>query len=1097
MDEISRKYQKKTQREHLLSRPGMYMGSIYDTLDEVWILDSNKMVKRNLLYNPGILKLFDEIIMNSTDHARDNPEVTQIKVSVKDNIISVSNNGPGIPIVKHSEHNIYIPELIFSQFLTSTNYDDNEKRLKAGMNGLGAKVTSTFSSFFEIETVSNGKKYIQQFKNNLQDILEPKITSTKEKDRTKITFIPDYQRFKTTCISDSTLKLLEKRTYDVAACTSSKVSVFFNDVKLTVKEFKDYTNLFITDENILKEKIIFENERWKIAICTSPYEEFTQVSFVNGVHTINGGTHVNYILNPIVKRLSDKLSVKDIQVKSQYVKENIMIFVFALIENPEFKSQAKEELTTKTHLFGSTCVLDENILKKIDKMELVTKIKDIIKFKESKALNSTDGKKKTKLIGIPKLDDAEWAGSRRSQECTLILTEGDSAKTFAVSGRTLIGDEKYGIFPLRGKLLNVKTATASQLIKNEEIKNLKQILGLQNGRNFKTLDELKKTMRYGRILILTDADTDGSHIKGLLINFFHTFWKLLIEDDNFITVLNTPIVKAFKGNKVMTFYNINEYNNWKSCNNNWKIKYYKGLGTSTAKEARECFEDFEKKQLFFQGKTKKDTDAIILAFKKDLSNERKEWIKEHSGKDACEASIVKRPTNENKKVINISDFFNKEFVQFSICDCKRSIPNIMDGFKPSQRKVFYGILKKNTNEEIKIDQLRGFIAEKTAYHHGDTSLNETIISMNYDFVGSNNINLLIPCGMLGTRLEGGKDAASPRYISTKLNPITRKIFVPDDDYLLKYLDDDGYFIEPEYYLPIIPMILVNGSSGIGTGYSTDIPCYNPKEIIDIILKLLENENYNYTLNPWYKNFKGQIVNVGDSYSSIGRCKRKDRTTLVIDELPIGTWTHKYEEFLDKLIETEVIDHVKNKKTETIVNFEVVCNNRSQIESWISKKEIHKVFKLKSTIKCNLTLFDENGKIVIFMSVQEIIKHFFDVRLRYYNQRRLYLLKKYKSIIDKLQSKVLFIQKVISGDLKVFKIPKKDVEDQLTHHNFPKIIDSYDYLLDLKIHQFTEEKIIQLENDLNDILEKFKALENKSPKDLWKDDLIELKNALDE
>lgn len=1091
MDDVSQKYKKMSQREHLLQRPGMYMGSIYNTLEEVWVLDNEKMVKKNIMYNPGLLKLFDEIIMNSTDHARENPDkVTTIKIEVDNDKISILNDGPGIPIIKHSEHGVYIPELIFSHFLTSTNYNDNEKRLKAGLNGLGAKITSAFSKLFQIETVSNGKIYIQNFCDNLETIEEPVIKNKNSKDYTKITFFPDFQRFKVNKISNATLKMLEKRAYDVAACTDKKITVYFNGKKLGIKDFREYVDLFLP-EKAQKEKVVIEKDRWKIAICTSPFEEFQQISFVNGVSTMNGGTHVNYIINPVIKKIIEKYQkkVKETTIKQSFLRDNMMVFVFSLIENPEFKSQAKEELTTKHSLFGSECILDDNVIKKIEKMDMIQKMMEFIQFKENKALSSSDGKKKLRLIGIPKLDDASSAGGKQSSQCTLILTEGDSAKTFAISGLDPKDRTYYGIYPLRGKFLNVRDATAKQLLNNQEIKNLKAILGLQNGKKFNSLQELKKSMRYGKILILTDQDVDGSHIKGLLINFFHFFWPLLITDDTFITCLQTPIVKATKGKITKVFYNIPEYKQWKEKNQqNWKIKYYKGLGTSSSKEAKECFQDLDSKKVFYKAPNEHDQDAIRLAFQKNLSDRRKKWIRDNSGK-----------TNfiDNKlRNIPIKKFIDEELVHFSIEDCERSIPNIMDGLKPSQRKVLYGTLKKNTTEEMKVDQLRGFISEKTAYHHGDTSLSETIISMNHDYVGSNNINLLEPCGQLGTRLMGGKDAASPRYISTKINPITLKIFKQEDSGLLTYLNDDGYPIEPEWYCPIIPMILVNGTSGIGTGYATNIPCYNPLEIINIIKGLLNDETYSINeLKPWYRGFKGKIVrkeNLG--YSSCGSWKRTDRNTIEITELPIGVWTDNYTEFLDKLQENpdNNIHDIKNLKTDKTVHF-VIKAPSLQIDNWVNDNL--KIFKLTNSIPSNFTLFDENNKIKQFESAEEILYHFFIVREKLYKKRYNSLLEDYNDKIKLLSSKVLFIQKIIDGSIQVFRMPKNTIIEQLENLEFPKFENNYDYLLNIKVHQFTQEQIEKLEKEHNETLEQLDKHKSITYKDLWIEDLENLEKML--
>jgi DNA topoisomerase-2 len=1098
-EEISDKFKKLDQRTHLLQRPGMYIGSVYDTIAECWVVEKKTMedsetpelvmTKKNLKYNPGILKLFDEITMNALDQSREHPkEVTEIKIEVDivKGMISVFNNGPGIPIVVHTEHNVYIPELIFSQFLTSTNYNDNEKRIKAGLNGLGAKITSTFSTLFQIETVHNGMFYQQNFTDNLSVIDKPYTEKTKKKDYTKITFFPDLKRFKINSIGESTFKVLEKRAYDLSACTAKNVNVWFNGDKLKVNSFIEYIDMFLPAE-YRKEKVVVETERWSVAVCSSPNEEFNQVSFVNGVNTMAGGTHVSYIINPVIKKIIEKFQKKskDTVIKPNFLKDNMFVFVFALIENPEFNSQAKEELTTKPPKFGSKFELSDAIIAKIEKMEMVKRMMQLVKFKESAALSATDGKKRLKIFDVEKLKDARAAGGKNSQQCTLILTEGDSAKTFAISGLPAHLVEFYGVYPLRGKFLNVRKATDTQVNKSQVITDLKNILGLQNGKKFKTLEELKKSMRYGKIMIISDQDCDGFHIKGLVINFFHYFWPQLVQDDTFITCLKTPVIKAFKGKITEVFYSIPEYTHWKNqpTHSNWKIKYYKGLGTSTADEAKECFKNFEDKMMIYTAKTKEDNEHIDLAFNGDEADDRKIWIKEHTGKE-----IYLKASCKN---VPVKQYVNEELVLFSIEDCIRSIPSMMDGFKPSQRKVFYGMLKKNTMEEVKVNTFSGYLIEHTAYHHGDASLNQTIVSMNHDFVGSNNINLLIPCGQLGTRLEGGEDAAQPRYISTKLNSLSKSIFSCNDNALLEFLDDDGFQIEPKMYYPSIPMSLVNGSAGIGTGYACNVPSYNPMEIIKHIKGLISNINYPVPeMTPWYRGFTGTVEkSKTGGWISKGKWERTDRSTVRITELPIGVWTNKYQTSLKSMIQKEnsEVNDFDDYGTETIVDIRIKVNPLT-LNTWIEKGELEKVLGLTNRIPSNLTMFDENGKIKVYESVEQVLYEFFVVRNKMYSKRWNFIKNDFDEKIIDISAKVLFIQNIIDDRIKVFRIPKSGIADQLKTLGYPTKSDNYDYLLNMPIYTFTKEKLEKLESELHEIRMELEVHLKKKPTDLWMEDI---------
>jgi DNA topoisomerase-2 len=430
----------------------------------------------------------------------------------------------------------------------------------------------------------------------------------------------------------------------------------------------------------------------------------------------------------------------------------------------------------------------------------------------------------------------------------------------------------------------------------------------------------------------------------------------------------------------------------------------------------------------------------------------------------------------------------------------------MDGLKPSQRKVLYGCLKKRAWDEIKVDQLRGYVSEQTMYAHGDESLNKTIIGMNHNYVGSNNINVLIPCGSFGTRLLGGKDAASPRYISTKINPIVKHIFHSDDSQILTYLHESGYPVEPDYYVPVIPMILVNGANGIGTGFCTDIPTYNPLEICEILMKWLTNGVSNEasndtntsvtsqaaTLTPWAKNFLGTIeVHTQDSvltsYTSIGKWHRKDDTTIVITELPLFTWTQDYKQFLDTLIEQAIIDDYLDFTTESVVKFEVSAP-RLRIEEWLMEQTIVSIFNLQTRHKINLTCFDAHGQLRHYHTIHDMLRDYYTTRLEYYQKRHAYLDQVYTDEINNLSIKERFIQLVMNEDLVIFKQSKEIVDQQMLEFAFPRRNESYQYLLDTPLHHFTQTYADTLANKILEIQESQNQLRRKSAKDLWVQDL---------
>eukprot|EP00803_Ostreobium_quekettii_P008948 evm.model.scf_153.13 EVM.evm.TU.scf_153.13 scf_153:119338-130787(-) len=852
---IEQIYQKKTQLEHILLRPDTYIGSVEKQSQSLWVHDGRAMVQKTVGVVPGLFKIFDEILVNAADNKARDPRMdcVRVAVDVEDNRIQVWNNGEGIPVEVHKEEGVYVPELIFGHLLTSSNYDDKELKVVGGRNGYGAKLANIFSTEFIIETCDGHRRkhYRQRFSANMSAKEAPIIKSCKASEKwTSVTFRPDLQKFGMACLEEETVALMRKRVYDIAGVLGKTVKVYFNDDRIPVRSFDDYVDMFLgpKDEGAprVSQKI---NDRWEVCISTSE-GQFQQVSFVNAISTSKGGTHVNHVVDQITKTITEKVKKKNknASVKPFMVKNHLWVFVNCLIENPAFDSQTKELMTSKVSSFGSKCELPGPFIDKVAKSGVLDSVLSYANYREAKELKKTDGSKRSRITGIPKLDDANDAGTRNSDRCTLILTEGDSAKTLAISGLSVVGRDSYGVFPLRGKLLNVRDANMTSVTNNAEISNIKKILGLQHGKKYHDTNGL----RYGHLMIMTDQDHDGSHIKGLIMNFIHHFYPSLLRMPGFLQEFITPIIQATKGSQTMTFYTIPEYETWKETlggsTKGWKVKYYKGLGTSTSKQAKEYFAALDENRKDFLWTGDEDDAAIEMAFSKKKVEERKQWLQGYQPGTYLDHS---------QPEIGYSDFIHKELILFSRADLERSIPSMVDGLKPGQRKILYCCFKRNLQNDIKVAQLSGYVSEHSAYHHGEQSLHMTIIGLAQDFVGSNNINLLVPSGQFGTRLQGGKDSASPRYIFTRMSKLTRHLFNEDDDKLLKYQNEEGQIIEPEWYMPILPTVLVNGAEGIGTGWSTYIPNYSPREIVHN-LKLLLQGQAPVPMIPWYKGFKGSM-----------------------------------------------------------------------------------------------------------------------------------------------------------------------------------------------------------------------------------------------
>lgn len=1076
MADLSKQYRKHTHREHILSLPDTYIGSIENTTEDLFVVNGEAFVETSISnFNPGFYKLFDELLVNAHDHVvrlkqkgSSNP-VKHIEISVVDgSTIVIKNDGESIDVDKHPEYGVYIPQMIFGELLTSTNYDKTEKKLVGGKNGYGVKLVNIFAKKLLLTIVDDKRqmKYTQTFENNMSVIGMPTLKPCKTKPYVELEWTPDFARFgwKDNKIPDGLLKVIERRVYDLAMTVGKDVKVTWSGTVLKFRGLASYASWYLpSDATVLTEVV---QPGWEIAIADSSDKAFN-VSFVNGIWT-RSGKHVDEITNQIISHIVTYLETKKkIKVKPALVRDSLAVFIHCSVENPSFSSQTKEVLTSKV-----SCKLNDTFLKKvITKLSIVDKVLQAQDAKDAKDMKKTDGKKQSKLTGLPKLDDAVYAGTAKSHECVLILTEGDSAKAMAISGLSQEQRKYYGVFPLKGKLLNVKDISAKKVEATEEIANLKKIIGLESGKKYEDV----RSLRYGKVLIMTDQDYDGSHIRGLLINMFHELWHELIKIPGFITYMATPIVKADKGKLHKSFYTQYEYEEWRKtdASKGWKVKYYKGLGTSTRDEAKEYFKSLNIVNYSYSGDS---SDASIdLAFNKAKADNRKDWLKTYD-----RSEIVNAKPGDN---LMYEEFVNRDLIHFSNYNLERSIPNVMDGLKTSQRKILYSALKRNLKSEIRVAQFAGYVSEHSGYHHGEASLNDAIVGMAQDFVGSNNMAWLVPQGQFGTRLQGGKDSASPRYIHTFLQPYVSQL-VPSDDFdVLKYRDDDGTLVEPEWYAPVLPMLLVNGSRGIGTGYSTFIPSFNPTDLKSAIIQWLEKgTGLDREFAPWTRGFKGKITKMDKHDYIVEGVWKMEGDTATITELPIGTWTSDFRETLDKLCTDGTIRDYTDTSTDTdvLVKVKIGSGGVPAIEKLMTDK-------IKLT---NMHAFDSRCVIKKYDSPNAILNEFVCVRLELYAKRREFLLKELRDKLPYHENVVRFIKQQCENtpipDLRR-QTPEK-CDELLTQQKFERIKDTFDYLMNLPIASLTLKHAQKHEKDLADLKQKIVDLEAQTPKGMWLNEL---------
>lgn len=892
-------------REHILFAPDTYIGNIElkERLELIFDTSTNTIVQKEITISNGFERMFMEVYTNATDNIgesrRNKVDPGKIDVRMDRRVLSIRNEGIPIPVEKNEKYEMYVPYMIFGTFWSSSNY--KEERNEAGRNGYGAKLVNVFSKWFSIDIGDdyNKLRYQQTWKDNMGSYEEPVITKYTGKPYVQVSFELDFERFGYTEYSDDAFALFERHCIDTSL--NALIPVFFNNKKIYFENILDYAALIYSPEalensfvhyewppgteiikrkngvEVAKDRFIVPTAR--MCVIDTPYESFN-ISSVNGMLTRDGGDHVTAALKAatslIVKKVNSKAEVKpkegakskDGTVKKAPnrplitmadVKQHVSIVLCFRVVNPGWESQTKTVYSHPKKLPPINFNIDEKKLELTLGWNLMDTLLNTMERKQDKKLSRTDGKK-SRNIGAFSGRDANDAGTKNSHNCSLLVIEGKSAANYV---ECMISELKsrdtMGYFELKGKMLNVMKATRDRISENKEIAELKKVIGLKDGTDYSDQKEFMK-LRYGNVIFITDQDVDGEHIKALGINYFYCrFPHLLMK--GFFNWLATPIVRVQKGkgqkSEKKIFYTLGEFEEWKqSMKGEWEIKYCKGLASSSREEVKY---DMSHDPIYVNAIYDSEAPGYIeLAFHPKLSKDRKQWI---AGYNKNNDDIV-RPE------IEISSFINYDLVKYSIYNLRRSIP-AWDGLKPSQRKILWAsYLKWNwtTNTEgkdkkykkLKVSEFAGFVSEKTDYHHGETSLHGAIISMAQNFVGSNNLPYFYPDGQFGSRNKGGKDHGAPRYIFTYPEWWLPYVYKKDDFAIMDHeLDDQNNKIEPTVFLPIIPMALVNGAEGIGTGWSTFIPSCNPLDITKwYINKILGIQNRQMV--PWYRGFEGSL-----------------------------------------------------------------------------------------------------------------------------------------------------------------------------------------------------------------------------------------------
>ena len=1052
-------FQQKSAREHVLLRPETYGGP---TSEDEWIIMENGKAEKKVV-QPMLFKVFDEAIVNVADAHQRKSGVNTVDICIGPDWFSIENNGKTVPVRYHKEKDIetgkkiYLPEMLWFRMRSGRNFNDSEERYGGGRNGIGIKLPAIFSTKAEI-TISDGKKIFNQiYLNNMKDAQPPTITASTGEKFTRIFYKLDMERFtlRGTPLTDFSLdicKLFKNRVYDLAMCCKG-VSVQVNNMDVPNLSFEEYTKAKMGGDSILT----CSKKNWEVCVVLTDRDadEDVDISFCNNVWTKNGGTHVEHIVNLVCSAMSESAAVKKMKLRKSDIKKQIRVAVKCYLPNPTFDSQMKYSLTTSIKEIEKLFQFTGKEKKQLQRGPLMERLEQIKEEKDGRKLSKNDGKK-TKNLNILKLSDAKKAGTKDSAKCTLILTEGDSALALALAGLSVVGKNHWGAFPIKGKMLNCIRATTSQFSSNVIVQNIMKILGLKHGKVYTDV----KDLRYGKIMIMADQDVDGSHIRGLIMALIGSKWKSLLEIPGFVTVMKTPLAKFFVRKKcVHVSFTQSDLENYQSnMDSNVRVKYYKGLGTSTLAEAKEYFSNIDRYRFNVTG----NTDLFFKAYNEDSA------LRKH-------LSRVEPEVYDGK---TYDEFVKGPYSEFVVYDNKRKIASGIDGLKVVQRKILWVFLTKKYKQQQKVGQMQGIISSLTLYHHGENNIAIAMINMAQSYVGAYNLPWLKDHGQFGTRAAGGSDAAAARYIYTELNDWVKLCYREEDLPVLESSVVDGTEVEVKEFAPIIPMIMVNGQYGLGTGWSSMMIQHDPLDVIDAAKKYVNQMNF--ILSPHNRGHNGTYYRTVDNkWHNRGEWSYANKT-LKITELPIGVWTNKIE---------SILKDPKCKLNFKSFDEDHVDDSVCFVIKGVEEKDVP---LFEKTLKLDISVTERNvcffGTELLEVEQADIFKHWWIHRRNTYTRRKEHQLACLQEEYDEIQSKVRFLNAVLGNRLNLQNSP----EDLVRMCNDIPVDPKY---LDLSIRQLTPAKMKQSMDRMADNREEYNKLYKMREYEMWIKELNELEKHL--
>ncbi len=1070
--------------EAILRRPDMYVGPA-EPREETELLfgDDGQAQLRTWTLSPVLAKIFDEVFVNALDAASRDDTLRRVEVSVSAaGDVVVLNDGCGIPVEPFKDSERFIPEVVFSEVNAGSNFEDAGRRLAGGRNGVGVVCANVWSTAFEVEVFDGAKRFHQRFGANMTWRSEPEVTpARRRRGQVRVAFRPDYARLGLELPRDGELlrALLRTRCREGAVCVRPGVAVHFEGAKLP-DSLASYAEALFGAAPVAREEAgRTGGPQMLAALCRRGPDAPECVAFVNGVRC-SSGTHVRHFQERLGRAVQSK-APGGLRVRPQTVREVLGLVLVCRVPDPAFASQGKESLTTPPRGFGFAYeALSATALGKLQRTGALEEIfrretdRDVgLSLRKTQQPRSRD-------VLVEKYDAALWSRSD-PLSCTLILTEGDSAKALAVAGLSVVGRERFGVFPLRGVPLNVRNVPLKKSLDNKEIANVLRILNVAPGRS-------PENLRYGRLAIMSDQDLDGAHIAALVVNCVqHLLPDVLAAHPDFLCRIVTPLLRATHGRsgEVRSFYSQQELDAWLAGpeREGYRLKYYKGLGTNSTREAKEIFADLERHTVALR-----PSDATPAALSKFFDDgrvqDRKAMLTEGYDASLC--------VDYAQDAVDIDAFLDREVVHFSRMHVRRALPSALDGLTPARRKVLFYFLGLPPGREVKVAQAAAGVAQKTAYHHGEASLVECIVNCAQEHVGTNNAALLEPLGQFGSRHDRPSVHAAARYIFTRASPLARALYPAEDLPVLEHAVEEDERVEPVRYVPVLPVVLLNGATGIGTGFSTSVPSFSLKSLCAAARALLRGEAPP-ALQPHFEGFAGAVELTAKGVATRGAFEREDDCTLVVTELPVGRWT----EALLSELKAEggpkglpPVTAVANLSTDAEVRVRVTF---AESVAERSDEALSAALRLASTVPATfMHLFDGQERLRLYGDYEAVLREHAAARLELYARRREHQLVELRARAAVLEQRVAFVRHVVAGALVLRGQSEAELVARLLELGLPPLPTasgpSHEHLLGMSFRGATAEQIQKLEAEVERQRAAVQELEALGPGDLWEREL---------